>query len=473
MKQIRLLLFFLLVWGAASAQAPYLKLPGLIGNNMVLQQNAEVKIWGWTDPGALVKVLPSWSKDTVRVKASLDSRWELKLKTTDAAGPQTLLVTSGKLKILLKNILLGEVWLCSGQSNMNRCAARGMKDMQEELTKPMSDSIRLFQVPRGASRVPMAVVDGKWEVCSAKSAEYFSAVGYFFGRSLLSGIKRPVGLIHSSWGGSPAEVWTPESQIPDTVKKTFVKHGSWTNPEIGPGGLYNFMIAPLTNTTIKGTIWYQGEANVSDALVYDQLMRALVLSWREKFGQDMPFYYVQIAPYKYSASFPRQAALLREQQEKLMSLIPNVGMISVMDQIDTVTDIHPVRKREVGARLAKWALSETYGMNVGKYKFAAFDAMKTDKKGIWISFKNAEGGLVVKGNDIVGLEIADASMNFVPAQGKWDKKKGELWVFSKEVKTPVAVRYCYSNAGVGNLFDAAGLPVLPFRTDKEFIPTKK
>lgn len=473
MKKIRLLVLFVLCWGAVSAQAPYLKLPGIIGDNMVLQQNATVKIWGWSDPGATIKVHASWAKDTVKVKASLDSRWELKLKTTDIAGPQTLFITTGKVKTTLKNILLGEVWLCSGQSNMNRNASTGMKDMQEELTKPMSDSIRLFQVPRGASQVPMVIADGKWEVCDAQSAKYFSAVGYFFGRNLLSGIKRPVGLIHSSWGGSPAEVWTPAAQIPDTVKKTFVKRGTWTNPEIGPGGLYNFMIAPLTSTTIKGTIWYQGEANVSEALVYDQLMQAMVLSWREKFGKDMPFYYVQIAPYKYSASFPRQAALLREQQEKLMTLIPNTGMISVMDLIDTITDIHPVYKRQVGVRLAKWALSETYGMNVGKYKFASFASMTTDKKGIRISFKDAEGGLVVKGTDVNGLEIADATMNFVPAQGKWDKKTGTLLVFSKEVKKPVAVRYCYSNIGVGNLYDVAGLPVLPFRTDKEFIQTKK
>lgn len=475
MKKLRILMLLMAImsWGALSAQGPYLRLPSLIGDNMVLQRNTTVKIWGWSDPGSTIKIAASWTKDTVKVKAKVDSRWEVSLKTNDAPGVHTMFVTNGKANITVKNILLGEVWLCSGQSNMNRSGARGMVDMKEELTKPMSDSIRLFQVQRGASLVPLEEVDGKWEVCDAKSAEYFTAVGYFFGRTLLSGLQRPVGLIHSSWGGSPAEVWTPADQLPDTAKATFKKQGTWTNPEIGAGGLYNFMIAPLTKTAIKGAIWYQGEANVSNAGAYDQLMKAMVLSWRAKFGKDMPFYFVQIAPYKYSKDFPRQAALLREKQEKMLSILPNMGMISTMDLIDTIGDIHPTHKRPVGVRLAKWALAETYGVSVGKYKSPAYASMAVEKKGIRISFNNAEGGLVVKGDKVLGLEIADASMNFVPAEGKLDKKTNTLLVFAKGVKAPVAVRYCYTNTGVGNIFDTAGLPLLAFRTDAEFIPTRK
>ena len=463
----------LLLLGAGAGQItaqPILRLPSIIGDHMVLQANSNVKIWGWAEPNKEVLIIPSWSQDTVRTKSTGDTKWLASIQTPAADNrTYTLTVQTQQRKIEVKDILVGQVWLCGGQSNMNYSAAKGITDMQEELQKPMNPTIRLFTVTRNSSNWYQKECEGKWQVCNAKSALWFSAVGYFFGKTLSEALSQPVGLINASWGGSPVETWTPAS----SMSKEPALKGMWTKNRKSKspynytiGSMYNAMIHPITNFALAGIVWYQGEANVGHTS-YADAFSLLIDSWRTRFGRDLPFYFVQIAPYKYK--HPNSGAEIREQQARVAASKDRTGMVVVSDLVENVGDIHPRRKQEVGRRLANWALAETYGKPGSKYRHATFASITVKGQKAIIAFNNAEGGIVSDGNPAEALEICDASMVFRPARAMIDQKDGSLIVWNDAVRKPVAVRYMFSNEGIGNLKDTAGLPVAPFRTDSPLL----
>ena len=463
----------LLLLGAGAGQItaqPILRLPSIIGDHMVLQENSNVKIWGWAEPNKEVLIIPSWSQDTVRTKSTGDTKWLASIQTPAADNrTYTLTVQTQQRKIEVKDILVGQVWLCGGQSNMNYSAAQGITDMQEELQKPMNPTIRLFTVTRNSSPWYQEECEGKWQVCNAKSALWFSAVGYFFGKTLSEALSQPVGLINASWGGSPVETWTPAS----SMSKEPALKGMWTKNRKSKspynytiGSMYNAMIHPITNFALAGIVWYQGEANVGHTS-YADAFSLLIDSWRMRFGRDLPFYFVQIAPYKYK--HPNSGAEIREQQARVAASKDRTGMVVVSDLVENVGDIHPRRKQEVGRRLANWALAETYGKPGSKYRHATFASITVKGQKAIIAFNNAEGGIVSDGNPAEALEICDASMVFRPSRAMIDQKDGSLIVWNDAVRKPVAVRYMFSNEGIGNLKDTAGLPVAPFRTDSPLL----
>ena len=463
----------LLLLGAGAGQItaqPILRLPSIIGDHMVLQANSNVKIWGWAEPNKEVLIIPSWSQDTVRTKSTGDTKWLASIQTPAADNrTYTLTVQTQQRKIEVKDILVGQVWLCGGQSNMNYSAAQGITDMQEELQKPMNPTIRLFTFTRNSSPWYQEECEGKWQVCNAKSALWFSAVGYFFGKTLSEALSQPVGLINASWGGSPVETWTPAS----SMSKEPALKGMWTKNRKSKspynytiGSMYNAMIHPITNFALAGIVWYQGEANVGHTS-YADAFSLLIDSWRTRFGRDLPFYFVQIAPYKYK--HPNSGAEIREQQARVAASKDRTGMVVVSDLVENVGDIHPRRKQEVGRRLANWALAETYGKPGSKYRHATFASITVKGQKAIIAFNNAEGGIVSDGNPAEALEICDASMVFRPARAMIDQKDGSLIVWNDAVRKPVAVRYMFSNEGIGNLKDTAGLPVAPFRTDSPLL----
>lgn len=438
-----------------------IKLPAVIGDNMVLQQNSEVAIWGWGDPGSEIKVTGSWSKDTVKSKVSNFAEWKLKIKTPAAGGPFTLSI-KGNEEVVLKNVMIGEVWICSGQSNMEWSADSKIVNGEEEVKNANHPNIRLFHVRKMGSETPQNNVFAKWETCTPETMHSFSAVGYFFGRNLQQTLNVPVGIIEVAWGGTPAEVWVrPDLVESDPLLKACAgKLNTYDWWPSKPGVVYNAMIAPLLPYRIAGAIWYQGESNADNYESYRKLFRTLIENWRTDFGNEFPFYYVQIAPFTYGKD--SGAKMIREMQMQTMD-VPKTGMVVVSDLVDNVQDIHPRNKQDVGKRLANWALSETYGVKNLIYKNPLYKSMNSEKSKVRISFDNVSSGLKATGEEIKCFEIAGADQVFKPAKVKIDGNTILVW--SKEIKTPVAVRFSWSNDGIGNLFSNEGLPVAPFRTD--------
>ncbi|MBK8087884.1 MAG: sialate O-acetylesterase [Chitinophagaceae bacterium] len=438
-----------------------IRLPNLVSSNMVLQQKATVKIWGWADPAEKIFVTTSWNNQTDSAIASRGAKWEMSIQTPKAGGPYTITL-KGRNTILLNNVLIGEVWICSGQSNMEMNYNWGLPDVKEELSTCSNSNIRFFSVPKSTSIYPQDNCDGSWVSCDSNTLKSFSAVGYFFGKKINSSLNVPVGLISANWGGTPAEVWAEETAVTNdaVLKEAAAKLQPFDWWPYTPGASFNAMIAPVTNYTIAGALWYQGESNTAAPDSYAKLLTALIGSWRKAWKKDFPFYYVQIAPFAYDNKFT--SAIVREQQTKAMA-VPNVGMVVITDLVDNIKDIHPKNKHDVGYRLAAWALAETYHQTGITYKNPVFQSTEIKKENIIISFANAPTGLTVKEKVITELYIAGVDKVFYPASSTIENNR--LVVFSKMVKQPVAVRFGYSSTAMPNLFSKEGLPVNPFRTD--------
>lgn len=442
------------------------QLPAVIGDNMVLQQQSEAPIWGWADPGEMVTVEPGWSNKVYQTKTAPDGLWMVLVETPSAGGPYTVDIND----VQLKNVMIGEVWVCSGQSNM-QWAVRQAMNPDEEITAADFPNLRLFYVAREFSDAPKEDCYGTWRECSPSTAATFSAVAYFFGRELHQKLNIPIGLIHTSWGGTPAEAWTrkgflekyPELQV---YFDRFYKRVEQAEPGIlpldqrSPSSLYNAMIAPLIPYAIKGAIWYQGEANVRDAKLYETLFPAMITNWRSDWGQgDFPFYFVQLAPYNYD--LPVVGAALREAQRKTLSF-PNTGMAVTLD-IGNPFDIHPKNKQDVGKRLALWALANDYGMDNLTYSGPLYKSMKVEGNKVRLYFDHVENGFKKPDGPLTHFTISGKDKVFHPAEAKIDGKT--IVVSSKHVKKPVAVRFAFGNTDEPNLFNNAGLPASSFRTD--------
>ncbi len=456
-KIIALLIAFLL----SVSTSGQIRLPAIIGDNMVLQQNSEVAIWGWGDPGTQIKVTGSWNKDTVKALISNQSEWIVKLRTPPAGGPFTVSI-KGNEEVVLNNVMIGEVWICSGQSNMEWSADSKINNGEEEIKNADYPDIRFFHVRKLGSEYPQKNCFAKWEACTPETMHSFSSIGYFFGRNLRENLNVPIGIIEVAWGGTPAEVWIRAELVDsDPLLKASsqgLKTYDWWPSK--PGVVYNGMIAPIIPFRIAGTIWYQGESNANTPESYRNLFKTLIESWRHDFANDFPFYYVQIAPYNYGSE--TRAPLIREMQMQTMD-VPKTGMVVVSDLVDNVKDIHPRNKQDVGKRLANLALAENYNVKGLVYKYPLYKSMTVEKAKGRIAFGNVNKGLKTTGDEITCFEIAGSDQVFKPARVKIDGNT--VLVSSKEVKTPAAVRFSWSNDGIGNLFSTEGLPVAPFRTD--------
>lgn len=456
-----LLLFILFNFNNVFVAKAEVRLPAIIGNHMVLQQNTEVKIWGWCDPSEKIKINSGWDTTTYKTIGNPDGKWILSIKTPTSGGPYTLTI-NGNNKIILEDVLIGEVWACSGQSNMEMSYSWGIKQYTSDIDSANNQSIRLFHIPRLTAQYPQDDTKGYWVVCNPNDLKTFSLAGYFFGQKLHQILAAPVGLIEASWGGTPAEVWTPKDAVDNNsvIKKVAdsLKVIPWG--PIRTAAAYNAMIYPITNFNIAGVIWYQGEANVENAATYQSLFSTMITAWRKGWNKDFPFYFVQIASYNYGNNI--SGVLLKEAQTKTLAT-PNTGMVVVDDLVTDVNNIHPKNKKDVGYRLANLALAETYNKKEFVYHYPIYKSMKIEKGKIRISFSDFDNGLMSKGDTIKGFYIAGEDQVFMPATAKLEENSVVVW--NKNIKKPVAVRYDFTNTSLPNLFSKNGLPVNLFRTD--------
>lgn len=433
-------------------------LPAIFNDNMVLQRNSEVVIWGWGNPSEEIKIKPSWDNQEYTIKANNQARWEVKVKTTKEGGPYTISI-KGYNEVVLKNILLGEVWLLSGQSNMEMSASWGIKNGDEEVQKANYPNIRFFTVPKLTAETPQNNLLGNWTECSPESMKYFSAVGYFFAKQLHTDLKDvPIGLISSNWGGTPAEIWIAEDVVnnDETLSSNAKKLNEQEYGPRMPGRAYNAMIYPLEKFKIAGALWYQGESNVGSS-TYDQTLSALITSWRKAWKEDFPFYFVQIAPYK-TGTNNYSNVTLRNSQRKVLNQVKNTGMVVISDVSDTI-DIHPKDKKSVGIRLANLALKETYKTNSNLVNGPLYKSVKADKNKIVVDFDAAEGLHFLDRKD-TQFEIAGADDVYFSAEATI--KSNQVILTSKKVKEPVKVRFAWGNTIQSNLFNKANLPASCF-----------
>ncbi|MFI3262776.1 MAG: sialate O-acetylesterase [Rikenellaceae bacterium] len=443
-------------------------LPSIIGDNMVVKRNSIAKIWGWNASTEEMYVVADWDlSDTVKMKCDRNAKFFAELKTPDAGGPYTIKIVGKKYQKVITNVLVGEVWLCSGQSNMQMSLSSlyGTKvDFAAEMAMLNNPNIRTFRVPLRGADYPQNDCTSSWEMCSTNTISDVSLTAYFFAKKLEKELGVPVGIVMSSWGGTNAEVWIPgrmqENNEPLDKCNKIAGDRLWKPTQTAK--TYNSMIYPLVPFNFSGALWYQGEANVPYYQYYDSIMRSLITGWREDFNADMPFYFVQIAPHTYSSVSQNKAAYLREQQLKTASM-ENCGMVVINDIIEDVTNIHPKSKPEVGARLADMALDRHYAKSG---YCSAYPEVKDieikDKKAI-VTLTNCEDGIVVVDAKKNGFKIAGEDGVFVDADMKVE---GDALVLSsKSVKAPVYVRYLFDDSSVCGVKGANGLPLVPFRND--------
>lgn len=446
------------------------KLSSMFSDSMVLQQCTVVKLNGISKPNTEIKITTSWDNKSVSAKSDLDGQWLAEVKTVSAGGPYKITFDDGD-KLILKDVYLGEVWLCSGQSNMEM-PVKGKKgqpvlESNEVIANAIPDiPIRMFTVGQNPTIEKVDTVSGKWLVNSPKNVANFSAVAYFFGLRLYKTLRVPIGLINTSWGGSNIESWMPYDTLKydsDISFKHLKSNVIPKNPQHKASLLYNGMIYPLRNTSVKGVIWYQGESNVSRYQKYINQQKAFVSHLRTLFGnENLPFYYVQIAPHgnKNNQNLP----YMREAQMKCEALIPNSGMAVILDSGEE-NCIHPASKRVVGNRLAYLALLNDYGQEGIDAYAPLYSKKEINGNKITLYFNRADMGLTSFGKELKNFEIAGEDKIFYKAKARIEGAKVIVW--SEEVQSPLEVRYAFHNFVEGDLFGISGLPVSSFRTDQD------
>lgn len=434
----------------------------LFSDHMVLQRGVAVPVWGAAEDGESVTV--EFQGQTQKTQAK-DGKWMVRLDPLEAAGPATMTI-SGKNKLTIKDVLVGEVWVCSGQSNMQWSVAQSA-DPQKTIAASANERLRLLTVPRQATPEKQETAEVRWVVCGPETVKDFSAVGYAFGKELEAKLGVPVGLINTSYGGTPAEAWTSRETLEADPAYRELLAACAAMPANSPhraSGLFNAMIHPLLPYAIRGAIWYQGESNASRAEQYKTLFPAMIQDWRKAWGQgDFPFLFVQLAPFQAIVQEPAESdwAELREAQRLTLKKVAKTGMAVITDLGDE-KDIHPKAKAPVGKRLALAALGIAYGQPVVS-SGPEFESMRVESGKAILKFKNAEGGLVSKGGPPAGFTIAGADGKFVNAQAEIEGDEVVVW--SPKVAEPVAVRYGWANYPVVNLWNKQGLPASPFKTD--------
>lgn len=505
MKGMRQTLSCLLIFISFVSNAQ-IKLPAIISDGMVLQQNSKVALWGWAAPGETVTITNNWNRRSVTVTADAAGKWLTYVATTKAGGPYQLSFKASN-QIDVTNILLGEVWLASGQSNMEFFVGKtpnpsytGIHNYAEVIKDAEHPDIRQIDVPNKVADSPQNDFKGVWKLCTAKTIDTFSAVAYFFAREINKATGFPVGIINSTWGGTPAESWTKKEVLqsdkdfvpileryqkaldvyPAENEKyrqaldkwradTSKNKGAAPRGPVGPNHnqspykLYNGMIAPVVPYAVKGFIWYQGESNADRAYQYRKLFPAMIANWRSDWkNEKLPFYFVQISPHR------SQNAEIRDAQLYAYRTVPNTGMAVTIDNGDSL-DIHPRNKELVGKRLSLWALRNEYGKKDLVVSGPLYKSMKVEGSKIRIRF-DFDKGLVAKDGELKEFTIAGDDQVFVPAQAKIEGNTVVVW--SDVVKSPKAVRFAWRNLPKPNLYNDADLSASPFRTDNWKLTTQ-
>ncbi len=499
----------------AQDSAEVLKLPAIFGSHMVLQRDMEVPIWGWDRPGQVVEVsLRSVNSDarpeTVKGTAGADGRWEVRLSAHSAGGPWKIQIKGSGDVRTLDDVLFGEVWICSGQSNMALPLDRA-DDADLERRTAKFPNIRFISVPQVGTQEPQTDFNGKWDVCTPETVGQFSAVGYLFGRQLHETLDVPVGLIDNAWGGSACEAWIRRDllekdarfaglmarwkQTEANVEKAMVSYNkqmaAWReaaaaakkagkpqprrpgrSPQAAltgnqrPANIYNGVLKPTIGYGIRGAIWYQGESNANRAYQYRELFPYMIQTWREEWGQgDFPFYWVQLADFRNESTEPTDSAWaeLREAQTMTMQRLPNTGQAVIID-IGEGRDIHPRNKQGVARRLARWALAKDYGHEV-VHQSPTWVSMEKEGNRVTLTFDHVGQGLYTFDvNRPLGFTIAGSDKKFHNASAQL-KGKNQIVVWSDSVAEPVAVRYAWADNPICNVYSRDGLPATPFRTD--------
>ncbi len=478
----------------AIAPRAELRLPSVFSDHMVVQRDQRLTIWGWADPGERVQVQLAGRK--ARAKADDAGRWQVRLALLKAGGPYQMVVRGQSNAITLSDVLVGEVWICSGQSNMEFPLAQSRNGREEALAANYP-RLRLLTVPRKVSDQPLDNFQGGWVVCTPDTANRFTAVGYFFGRMLMQELDVPVGLINSSWGGTPSEAWTSQEALasdPDvrplldfwetrirehqeSMKKYESEMEAWKaagspadkepkRPVIwlqdAPSRLYNGMIAPLVPFPVRGAIWYQGESNASRAYQYRKIFPMMIRDWRQAWGgRSLPFGFVQLANFLAKRPEPGDSdwAELREAQNLTLRL-RNTGMAAIYD-IGAASNIHPRNKQDVGRRLALWALARVYNQDLPEYSGPRYRSVRVDGASLLVSFIHVDGGLTLREGR--AFAVAGEDGHFVWAEARVEGERLRVW--SPQVPHPVAVRYAWADNPDAVLYNAAGLPASPFRSD--------
>ena len=442
-----------------------LKLPSIFSDNMILQQDSAVSIWGWSKSNSQVSINVSWNKKTFKIKSNSEGKWLLKVNTPKSGKSHQITVQSNNKRVVIANVLMGEVWIASGQSNMqmnlNGYRNEPVFGANDAIANSYNSEIRFFTVERNVSNVPLENLEGKWSISNQENSPFFSAVAYSFAKYLNTVLDYPVAIIHTSWGGTPAEAWSDSKSLQIDFEKSEIKNHGGT-PQHEPSSLYNAMIHPLTNYSIKGAIWYQGESNVSRSSNYAKLKNSMIEGWRREWNQgSFPFYFVQISPYKYDGNDKSSSAFLREAQLNTMLNTSNTGMAVSLD-VGDANSIHPPRKFILGKRLAYWALNKDYGFSSVNFSGPVYKSLEIKENKVLVKFDFAENGLHCPDDVINNFELASEDRIFYPANAKiiWN----QLEVQSDQVKNPVYVRYGWKNYLTGNLYNVKGLPASSFRS---------
>lgn len=448
----------------------------LIGDNMVLQQSTQARLWGKATPKSTLTATPSWSGKNYSCKVDNSGNWELFIDTPEATfDPQSITLSDGT-PLKLDNILIGEVWLASGQSNMEMplkgfggCNVDGGWD-EVAASRQWADKVRFFNVPLRQSYEPVDTVDGKWLIPGPDTSSDFSATAWYFATQLSQVLDMPVGIVSCAYGGAKVESWTNRElleQYPDVSLDPAVIDA--TIHYVRPMLMYNAMFNPVKKYTVNGIIWYQGCSNVGAHQNYAQRLANMVELWRNELGRgDIPFYSVEIAPYDYdSPEQDNKGAYLREAQWKATEIIPNSGIICTNDLAAPYErfNIHPANKLRVGKRLANLALNRTYGKKQFLCTSPRYISHKVKDNEVWVAIEAKENG-ICRNYDIQGFEVAGKDKVFYPADKAYlNWMTNEIVVSSEKVPEPVAVRYCFNDFQIGTLYGGDWLPLIPFRSD--------
>ncbi len=477
MTSIKSCLAITLLFSGSGLASAAIQLPEIFSDNMVLQQKTDARLWGWATPGASITVTPSWDNKKYTAKAGKDGRWDVAVATPAASyTPYSVLIDGDGSNLSLDNVLVGEVWLASGQSNMEMPLRGFWGQPVENAAQAIAYSgqtpgVRVVTVPKSGSYEMQDRAPGTWKLSNPANAPEFSATGYFFAQALNKILDVPVGLIVSAYGGSKAESWLPASVVEtyDDIDLAGEQNGTAKVDEWHKAAVrYNSMIHPIVGYTIKGAIWNQGESNVGLHVTYPERMAKIAEVWRDEWGQGIfPFYQVEIPAWDYGAPEQDYAAKLREAQWKAAELMPNGGIVCTSDLVYPyeLEDVHASQKQPIGERLAFLASADTYGMSTLPHRYPQLDKYELRGNKAYLKFKNAENRLTPN-DEMSGFEVAGSDRVFHPAKVKQTWDEWDVVVEAPEgVDNIESVRYCFKNFAIGSVHDMMGLPLVPFRTD--------
>ena len=489
MKYLKLLLIILFT-SCSSEKSSDLKLMDLFSDGMVLQQKSKTKIWGISNENATINIESSWGVKS-STEADKNGNWITEIDTPKAGGPYFMKITDGIKTKEIKDILIGEVWFASGQSNMEMplegyLPAEPIDNADQEILNSLNNNLRMFTVTNNVTLSKIDTVDGKWLSSNPENSRYFSATGYFFAKKLQKDLGIPIGIISSNWGGTPAESWVSEEKLrtlkdfDKDIDALYKRYENFQNQPVpldknkgnvkdaNPKGcclslpvvLYNAMVNPIINYKIAGVIWYQGESNVSRAKQYQKLFPLMINDWRNKWGYQFPFYFVQLAPFKYDGESKDKLAELRDAQRLTLKL-PKTGMAVSLDNTKDFHLIHPTNKESVGLRLAYIALNRKYNKEIVD-SGPLYKSKLINKNKITIEFDYVGSGLTKKGDKLLEFEIAGKNQKFIKANAQIKNNKVLVW--NNKISNPKYVRYGWKDTSTASLFNKEGLPASSFNS---------